>query len=56
MTRRSGLKLLAKYDNGIERLEAVERGNWQLIKVHFSNGEVRYINSEGPVAIDGGIC
>ena len=55
VTRRSGLKLLAKYDNGVDRLEAVKRGNWYLVKATLRDGSIKYLDSNGPVVIDGGI-
>ncbi len=54
--RRSGFKFVAKFDSEVIRLEAIERGDWTLVKVYLRDGSVRYVNSDGPVVINGDLC
>ena len=53
--RRPGTKFVCELDGPVDRLEAVQRGNWCFLRVHMKDGTVRDILPDGePVITRGG--
>ena len=54
IVKRPGTTLITTFDQPVIHLEAVEHGDWCLVRVHLEDGSIRYLSNGGPVLLEGG--